>query len=121
MFRLVVKKGVTWRDVIIALSDLGLKSVVADVSSRYEISLSSLCINVNSDNATKPVSMIVLSIVSQMLVVTIAFSSGSPDCTSCYCSLVPRPSLSLSSTITILEAGKKELVKQEEGLVKLIT
>ena len=36
-------------------------------------------------------------------------------------SLVPRPSLSLSSAITILEAGKKELVKQEEGLVKLVT
>ena len=30
-------------------------------------------------------------------------------------SLVPRPSLSLSSAITILEAGKKELVKREEG------
>ena len=36
-------------------------------------------------------------------------------------SLVPRPSLSLSSAITILEAGKKELVKREEGLVKLVT
>ena len=30
-------------------------------------------------------------------------------------SLVPRPSLSLSSAVTILEAGKKELVKREEG------
>ena len=36
-------------------------------------------------------------------------------------SLVPRPSLSLASAITILEAGKKELVKREEGLVKLVT
>ena len=36
-------------------------------------------------------------------------------------SLIPRLSLSLSSAITILEAGKKELVKREEGLVKLIT
>ena len=36
-------------------------------------------------------------------------------------SLVPRPSLSLSFEVTILEAGKKELVKREEGLVKLIT
>ena len=36
-------------------------------------------------------------------------------------SLVPRPSLSLSFAVKILEAGKKELVKQEEGLVKLIT
>ena len=38
-----------------------------------------------------------------------------------WCSLVPRPSLSLSSAITILEVEKKELVKREEGLVKLIT
>ena len=36
-------------------------------------------------------------------------------------SLVPRPSLSLASAVTILEAGKKELVKREEGLVKLVT
>ena len=36
-------------------------------------------------------------------------------------SLVPRPSLLLSSAITILEAGKKELVKRAEVLVKLIT
>ena len=36
-------------------------------------------------------------------------------------SLVPRPSLLLASAITILEAGKKELVKREEGLVKLVT
>ena len=35
-------------------------------------------------------------------------------------SLVPRPSLSLSVAVTILEAGKKELVKLEEGLTKLI-
>ena len=39
-----------------------------------------------------------------------------------YCrpSLVPRSSLLLSFALTTLEAGKKELVKQEEGLVKLI-
>ena len=36
-------------------------------------------------------------------------------------SLVPRPSLSLASAVTILEAGKKELVKREEGLIKLVT
>ena len=40
---------------------------------------------------------------------------------SCQLSLVPRPSLSLSFALTILEAEKKELVKREEGLVKLIT
>ena len=43
----------TWRDVIIALSDVGLKSVIADISSTYEISLKDLPRYVNSDNARK--------------------------------------------------------------------
>ena len=53
MFRLVTKKGATWRDLIIALSDVGLKSVIADVSSMYEISLNGLSRYVNSDSASK--------------------------------------------------------------------
>ena len=53
MIRLVTKKGATWRDLIIALSDVGLKSVIADVSSMYEISLNGLSRYVNSDSATK--------------------------------------------------------------------
>ena len=58
--------------------------------------------------------------------VKVTFGSASNCCkitsaSSQLCSLVQRPSLSLSSAITILEAGKKELVKREEGLVKLVT
>ena len=42
MFRLAVKKGVTWKDVIIGLCDVGLRSIVQNVCTMYDISLNGL-------------------------------------------------------------------------------